>query len=360
MQNFEQETKTLSAIIQSIGDGLVVTDLKGYIKLVNKSFEDLLGFSKEEVLDKYFFDIVKKVDENGKILTESERLMRTDSNVRHEKGNENLRQDFYYVRKDGSKFPVYITSSAVLDGDNQIGIVQIFKDITQEKEIEKAKADYVALASHQMRTPLTTVRWYAEMLRDDSNNLTEEQKNQLNKILEGHERINGLIAAFLKISKIDMGQVEFKVEEFHPKELFDEILRGFNKEIKQRELTLRSNILDEKIHTDPKVFEMILTNLLSNSIFYNKKGGDITIKIEKNNSNLKIDISDTGVGIPEVQKSMVFQKLFRGDNVRRIDTVGNGLSLYITFATLSKIGGMISFKSLENEWTKFQALIPLK
>lgn len=358
MENSEQLATTLSAIIQSIGDGLVVVDLDGKIKLVNKSFENLLGWKREEVIGRYFFDVVKKIDANGKEMSESERLMRTDSDMEHEKGNILSKEDFYYLKKDGTKFPVSITSSAVILNDEQIGIVQIFKDITIEKEIEKAKSDYVSLASHQMRTPLTTLRWYAEMLLDEGENLTDHQKEYLAKILEGHERINGLIKAFLQISKIEMGELSFHPEEVEINPIIEKILESMKEQINSKKLTIDTQNVIQKISTDPKIFEMIIHDLLSNSVLYNKENGKVILKITENEKFYQIYIEDDGYGIPESQKEKIFEKLFRADNVRLIDTIGNGLSLYIIKSILDKLGGNIVFESKENEFTKFTVSIP--
>jgi PAS domain S-box-containing protein len=164
-KDLEQVKAKEAAILASIGNGLVAIDTKGKILLVNKASEKLLGWQEKDMKGKYIYDVVQLVDSNNALLPRSEYLVtktlkdfETRSSV----------QTMYYKRKDGSIFPVVTTVAPIFIGKKLLGAVKVFRDITKEKEIEKAKSEFMAIASHQLRTPLTAIRWVLSSLKRET------------------------------------------------------------------------------------------------------------------------------------------------------------------------------------------------
>jgi PAS domain S-box-containing protein len=355
----------LNAIIQSIAEGLVVVDLDGNIQEINKKFEELLGWTRKEVIDKKFTDVVRKVKEDGTEV-DAEKRVKTIESDEIETQKESVEQ-YYYIRKDGSSFPVSISSAPIIEASKQIGIVQLFKDITEQFEVDKAKTDFVMLSSHQMRTPLTVIKWYSEMLLDeDKGNLSIQQRSYLSKIFDGLDRINNLINTFLKITKLQMGKYEFSNKIVDVEGLLSDIRKAHKKEINGKKLLVDMIVPPslEKLYIDPQILEMIISNILSNAIKYSPNESQIKVKLfqiskEKGEKHLAIEIEDKGVGIPKEQQHLLFTKLFRGDNVKKIDTEGSGIGLYILKLLVDKAKGEINFESTEGKGSIFRVFLPL-
>ena len=150
------------AILSSIGDGLVVVDKEGRINYINKSFEEILGWKSREIIGKSMVQIVPREDIHGVKVSFKERIL--TQVLSGEKFVADLTNPFYYIRKDKTRFPTSSIVAPVILNEKIVGAVEVFRDITREKEIDKAKTEFVSLASHQLRTPLSTVNWYSEML----------------------------------------------------------------------------------------------------------------------------------------------------------------------------------------------------
>src|SRR3989338_349257 len=160
-KDIEQDKAKEEAIFLSIRDGLVATDTEGKILLVNKSFEDILGWKELEVKGKYFTEIVLTVDEYGKPIPTSERPI-----IKALRGGSKATTTFltttFFSKKDKTYFPVVVTTSPIIVENKFVGMVEVFRDITKEKEIDKVKTEFVSLASHELRTPLSAINWYTE------------------------------------------------------------------------------------------------------------------------------------------------------------------------------------------------------
>ena len=357
------------AILASIGDGMVVVDKEGKITYVNQAFEEMVGWKAQEVLGKYIVEVVPREDEKGDVVLLKERIL--SKVLSGEKIVVNLVAPFYYIRKDKSRFPaISIITPTILDG-KILGAVETFRDITKEKDIDKAKTEFVSLASHQLRTPLSTVNWYAEMLLSgDAGKLNEEQKKYLGEVYKSNQRMVSLVNALLNVSRLELGTFVIEPEPTNVVELARSVIGEQKPQIDEKKVTL-STIFEKNIPTiqaDPKLLRMIIENLLSNSVKYTPEGGKIEISLSLDDKkNVLIKVSDTGYGIPKNQQDKIFTKLFRADNVREKDNEGTGLGLYIIKSIIEHSGGKVWFKSPavgrvegdENPGTTFYVVLPL-
>lgn len=285
------------AIFASIGDGLLATDEKGNIILTNKIAGKMLGMENQELIGKAISEVVFMEDEKGvSIPLEKRPVSLAIANSITTGGT------YYYVRKDKTKFPATtITSPIVLEG-KVTGAIQVFRDITQEIRIDKAKTEFVSLSSHQLRTPLTSINWYSEMLSSpDVGSLNEEQKKYIEEIAGASKRMVKLITALLDISRIEFGTFAIEPTPVNIKEITEIYLKELEPEIFKKKLNF-TVVYDPSIPTiqaDPKLLGMILTNLLTNSVKYTPAGGQIKLAIDKGESEITMAVSDTGLGIPK-------------------------------------------------------------
>lgn len=346
------------ALLESIGDGVIATDQDGKVVVMNKAAEDLLGFTSEEIVGKYFAQTISLRDAEGNIIPDAQQPIK----LALISGKATTTTTTTLVRKDGAKVPVAIIVTPFKLNDKIIGAITVFRDITKEKEIDKAKTEFVSLASHQLRTPLSTVSWYAEMLlAGDAGRLTDKGKKYLEEIYRSNRRMVGLVNALLSVSRIELGTFAIEPELVSLKEITEMCVKEMESEILKKELklTIKYDPSLPKILADPKLLGMVCNNILGNSVKYTPVGGQVKLAVDKGESDIMITVSDTGLGIPKEAQSRIFEKLFRADNAREVDPDGTGLGLYIAKAILDHSGGRIWFESTENKGTTFYVAVPL-
>src|SRR3989338_3541207 len=194
------------AILMSIGDGLIATDEKGNTIFINKTAEKLLGIKNEEISGKSFFKSTIIENEEGVSVPLEKRPIHMALATGTTTTTTTTGPIYYYVRKDKTKFPAAITVTPVILRGKEIGAIGVFHDITKEREIDHAKSEFVSLASHQLRTPLSTINWYVEMLlAGDAGKFNKEQKKYLNEIYTGNRRMVELVNSLLNVSRLELG-----------------------------------------------------------------------------------------------------------------------------------------------------------
>lgn len=354
------------AILASIGDGMVVVNKEGKVTYVNQAFEKMVGWKMQEVLGKYIVEVVPREDEKGNVVLFNERIL--TKVLSGEKVVADLTKPFYYIRKDNTRFPASSIVTPIILEDKIIGIVETFRDITKEKGIDKAKTEFISLASHQLRTPLTTISWYTEMiLSGDVGKITPIQKQYLDEIYQGTRRMVDLVNTLLDVSRLELGTFIAEPKMTDIISLAQSVLAEQKSVIDKKKLLILHKFSkgQSTFSVDPKLLRMIFQNLLSNAVKYTPVNGKIEFSISfDNKKSLNIKISDTGYGIPKNQQDKIFTKLFRADNVRDKDTDGTGLGLYIVKSIVENSGGKIWFesedlKASEHPGTIFYVTLPL-
>ena len=228
--------------------------------------------------------------------------------------------------------------------------------------LDLAKDEFVSIASHQLRTPLTALKGYTGMLLDgDPGPINDKQREYLNEIKDANDRMIVLITALLNVSRVDLNVFIVEPEPVDFQKVAESVLGDLAGAINDKKIRVETGF--EKgiplINADPSITQMIFQNLLTNAVKYTPANGTITLKIRKDGPTILISIADTGYGIPDAAKPKIFTKLFRADNARTKDPSGTGLGLYIVKETIEKTGGKIWFESKENKGSTFYVSIPL-
>ena len=373
------------AILLSIGEGLLATDEKGNIVLINKAAEELLCLESKEVMGKNFIETIPIEDGKGVIVPPQKRPM----NMALAEGaitvtSINTGAEYYYVRKNKTKFPVAVMVTPVFLDGKVIGTIEVFRDITKEKEIDKAKTEFVSLASHQLRTPLSAVNWYAEMLlAGDVGKLNKEQTEYLDEVYKGNQRMVVLVNSLLNVSRLELGTFLIDPEPTDIVKLTQSLINEQKPQIDQKKIVLSVELGTNIpiMQADPKIISMVVQNILSNAVKYTPDKGTVNLGLsllesgesvggrKADKKSIAIVVSDTGYGIPKRQQDKIFTKLFRADNIRDRDTNGTGLGLYIVKSIVESSGGKIWFESPgesalggespENPGTAFYVTLPL-
>lgn len=306
-----------------------------------------------------YLDFVTLYHEDGTVYSEQERPL-----AKAIKNNEIISEQVFFHKKDGTIISLKVHVAPVKDKfTSTVSIIVLIEDMSKEYQIDKSKSEFVSLASHQLRTPLSSINWYAEMLASgDAGKLNAEQKDFLNEISIGARDMADLITTLLNVSRINMGTfvinpAPVKLMSLVEKEIEQLTLQLDHKKIK---LTLESNCKAKEIKIDVKAFSIILQNLLTNAIKYTPPKGKIKVMLKediKTNSCI-ISVKDTGFGIPKVQQPKIFGKWFRADNVKSMEIDGNGLGLYMVKSIVEGSGCKIWFESQEKKGTTFYISIP--
>lgn len=352
----QQATTKAQAILRSIGEGVIVFDATGKVETANYVAEKLFGISEQQLRQGNYAELVKATDENGLLIDPAERPITKVIATK-----KTISTSLYYTRKGGDVFPAQITIAPIIKDGVFEGAIEVFRDIYREKEIDKSKTEFVSLASHQLRTPLSTISWYAEMLlAGDAGKITKEQARYVDEIYQSNRRMTELVGSLLNVSRIELGTFAVEPEPTDLVALSQGIVKDLEPQIFARKLNFqeRYDLHIPIINADPKLMRMVIENLASNAIKYTPETGSITLHLQHHSGETRIIIKDTGLGIPPSQQGKIFSKLFRADNVKTQDTEGTGLGLYLVKSIVDYSGGKIWFKSKEGKGTTFFVSLP--
>jgi signal transduction histidine kinase len=240
--------------------------------------------------------------------------------------------------------------------------VAIERDITKLREIDKMKTEFISLASHQLRTPLSAMKWFLEMFQaGDLGLLTKEQVGAIDNLNKSNERMIALVNSLLNISRIESGRITIEPEMTDVNSLIKTIIGDFKNifELKNQKLFVEYSDSLPKVSLDPKLTREVISNLLTNANKYTDIGGTVTISVEPIGQDIKLTVRDSGYGIPEAEKNKVFQRFYRATNILKKVTDGTGLGLYLCKIIIDSSGGKIGFESKENIGSSFWFTIPL-
>lgn len=354
------------AIFTSVGDhimGLVIVNKSGHITRVNKGFEALTDWKENEVIGKYLVGVIPREDENGNLVPFKKRILSkvlsgvvltTTATVAVD-GIEKL-PTFYYVRKDKSRFPASSVISPVIFNGKIVGAVEVFYDITKEKELERIRMDFLSFASHQLRTPLSGTKWLIETMRKGiTGEITEKQEKYLDDIYKINERMIRLVSDILSTLRLESESALIKKKKIAVVSIFEDILIAANAAAKEREIILQGplNHRTLEIETDSEILKSIIGCFLSNAIDYSTAGKKVILDVNEEDGAIVFSVRDFGIGIPKREQNRMFERFYRASNAKELKPNGTGLGLNIAKTLAEKIGAEISFISKENKGSTF-------
>ncbi len=352
-----QQQAENEALFDSLGQGALATDKDGKVSRVNQVALELLGLKRSQVIGKWFPEVIVAEDETGKVVDPLDRPITTAFLT-----GEPVTTSMFYRHKNGGVIPVDVTVSPILMNGHPIGAVEVFRNTSHEQEIDRMKTEFIYLASHQLRTPLTAAKTYAHILQNGySGPLTNEQADFINTIVDSVDRMNEIINTLLNISRIEAGKLVLNEKPVLLANIIDRCLLDLKSEIKEKRLQIRTNIQhQDRIMTDPEFVKEVCTNLFSNAIKYTPTNGRISISIRRSGNDQVIRIQDSGFGIPTYAKNHIFTKFYRAPNVSQTGEGGTGLGLYLANGIARALGGQLWFDSQENQGSTFYFALPMK
>jgi PAS domain S-box-containing protein len=361
---FENESNERSAIIQSMTDGILEYDQNSMILYINTELERMLGIPAADVMGKVINSDTLKSSPNWAPLVQVmfPYLANDVKDVTQDKNSYPKIMEASINMPD--KVKLRIVTNPVLDRNQKtIGFVKIVEDITREEAISQMKSEFISVAAHQLRTPLSAVKWTLKMLLEgDLGSITAEQKDFITKGYDTNEHMIRLVSDLLDVSRIEEGKFGYTFVMTSLDKLVSDLVNQSQLKAQEKQIILKyvpppAPVPDIKI--DPEKLVMAIQNLIENAIRYTLKGGSVTVSLSTNATNEIIAVQDTGVGIPQEQINRLFTKFFRADNVIRMQTEGSGLGLYITRNIVRRHGGDITVTSREGQGSTFAIALPL-
>jgi PAS domain S-box-containing protein len=364
------------AMLESIGDAVVVTDNETRITFVNKVFEAKLGWKFGDVKGKPVSEILPVQDENEDLVPYEKRA-HIRSIFTGTKIEESMK--YYYERKDKSTFPVSFTVTPIQVNGETTGAIEVFRDASHEKEIDEQKSAFISVASHQLRTPLTSMRWYLEMLMsDEAGALQKNQMEYISEVYTSCTRLSQLVNDLLNVSRIESGRIAIKPTPTDIAEVVHDSVDGVKNLLENSKITMEVAIPKKgfgMVPVDPGMLRQVLHNYLTNAIRYTKKDSKSRIHLRvqrrtiakktkkiplKKGKYIVFSVKDEGIGIPLDQQDQLFQKFFRAENALNYVAEGNGLGLYLVHMIASSSGGAAWFTSHVKKGSTFYFAIPEK
>jgi two-component system, sensor histidine kinase len=227
-------------------------------------------------------------------------------------------------------------------------------------QLDKAKTEFVSLASHQLRTPLTTIAWYAEALLASKSKRSARERKQLQELYDASQKATQLVGDLLSVSRLELGAITSEPRLVDLPKLVKAVLKIQQPAIRDKQLQVILDIGDlPRLKLDPRLLSVVLQNLLANSVKYTPKHGHITISVKARKSSVILSVADDGMGIPRDEQSQIFSKLYRASNAQQADDKNTGLGLYVAKAMIGKLHGSIWFESEEGRGSTFYVKLPI-
>ncbi len=338
MSNLQQEKSKMETTLTYMEDGVLTVDSSGTIIHANPVAESILSLRKNEKFD----DVIIRLKESISMdYIKSKGYHGTD-----------------LVEKNGETYN--IDYAPFMNNKNEIGgVILVFKNITEQHRIDKLQKEFVANVSHELKTPITTIKSYAETLLDGALEEKIIAEEFLNVINSESDRMTRLVSDLLRLSRMDYEQTNWNKEKINLQEMVNLIVKKLQIQIKNKNINMHLNIPDElNIMFDRDGFEQILLNIAGNAVKYTQNYGNVWIDAKRSNNNIVVKIKDDGQGIPKEDQGRIFERFYRVDKARARGLGGTGLGLSIAKQIAEAHNSSITVNSEIDEGTEMIITIP--
>ncbi|HPR91257.1 MAG TPA: PAS domain-containing sensor histidine kinase [Candidatus Paceibacterota bacterium] len=356
--------KQVSNILLSINDPVIAYDNSFRIIFINAAAESLLGVTNQKIASQQITPEMNNIPEYGllvKIMFPSLApvVLRKQTTV--------FPQKMVLKLIDPKEITLEITTTQIFNDKHEImGFLKIVQDKTQEESVARTQKDFITVAAHQLRTPLTGLNWAVDLLmKQELGSLTSEQLATVSQMKEALANLSLTVNNVLNIAQVEEGRFGFDFKENDLNEAILTVLSSLEPVAKKRNIRLSYYRPDPALPHfvfDIKRVETALQIFVDNAIKYNTDKGEVRIKVNKTSDNLyaEIRVEDTGIGIPSREMGKLFTKFFRAGNAIKNETEGTGLGLYIAKNIIDSHGGKVSVNSIEGRGSVFSFTLPLQ
>ncbi|MGG5254809.1 two-component system histidine kinase PnpS [Neobacillus sp. SM06] len=338
----EMQQDRLSVLIENIGAGLILIDSRGYINLINKGYKEIFHVDPSD----YLFQLYYEVIEQKEVCQLVEEIFITEQKV--------SKQLLLPLSIERRYFDVY---GVPIIGTNNVwkGVLLVFHDITEIKKLEQMRKDFVANVSHELKTPVTSIKGFTETLLDGAMNDKDALEAFLSIILKESDRLQSLIHDLLELSKIEQQGFQLNAQELDLVATLNEIITMVKSraEEKEIELVLHCEKNEVIIQGDMHRLKQVFINLITNAIAYTPSGGLVAISLKEQDQKVQVRVKDTGIGIEKEEIPRIFERFYRVDRARSRNSGGTGLGLAIVKHLVEAHHGTIKVKSEVGKGSEF-------
>lgn len=347
LRNEQEEASRSQAILEAVADGVLVTDSENRISFLNASAEHILGITTAKVIN-------QTLNEFSGLFGKAATIWHEIIQEWYEAPTEYNQGDSYAeeLELDDGRIVLVHLAPVMLQNDQFLGTVSIFRDITHQVEVDRLKSEFVATVSHELRTPMTSIRGYVDiLLMGAAGALTENQNHFLEIIRNNTERLNILVADLLDISRLESGRVIITQQEVDVREIAEDVIETVKQravdEAKPMKFKFKVDDGLPPVYADPDRLRQIITNLIENAFHYTPENGEVDVVVSTLNGGdaIQVDVHDTGVGIEMEDQQQVFERFYRGEDPLVLATPGTGLGLPIVRQLVEMHDGKIWVKS---------------
>ena len=344
VKEIRMQNQKLAAIFNSMIEGIIVVDKEFRITSVNPSIEKIFNVSKNEAEGKVFLEAIRNNDISEVIssVLKSGRSLSAEIDL------------VLPVRR------IFEVNTAPIFTNNAVnGCLVVIHDITEIRKLERMRSDFVANVSHELKTPLTSIKGFVETLLEGALDDKENNRSFL-KIIQDHaERLNNLVDDLLSLSYLESKEIVIRKKNYNVRGQFIEVISRFKSQLKQKNIDIKDELpADVLVNADKGRIEQVFINLIDNAIKFNKEKGAIHIYAREENGQIKISIEDSGMGIPEKDLLRIFERFYRVDKARSRELGGTGLGLSIVKHIVELHGGSVGAESTEGLGSTFWFTLP--
>ncbi|MCY8145938.1 sensor histidine kinase ResE [Bacillus inaquosorum] len=339
-----QEKEQLSNILSSMADGVITINIDGTILVTNPPAE--------RFLQAWYYEQNMNIKEGDNLPPEAKELFQNAVSTEKEQMIEMTLQGRSWVLLMS---PLYAESHVR-------GAVAVLRDMTEERRLDKLREDFIANVSHELRTPISMLQGYSEAIVDDIASSEEDRKEIAQIIYDESLRMGRLVNDLLDLARMESGHTGLHYENINVNEFLEKIIRKFSGVAKEKNIALHQDIslTEEEFMFDEDKMEQVFTNLIDNALRHTSSGGSVSIAVHSVKDGLKIDIKDSGSGIPEEDLPFIFERFYKADKARTRGRAGTGLGLAIVKNIVEAHNGSITVHSRMDKGTTFTFYIPTK
>lgn len=345
----EIQEDRLGTLIESISSGLLLIDSRGYINLINKSYKDIFFVRSADYLYKQYYKVIPY----RQVMDLAEEIFMTEHKV--------IREMTLEIKNEKKSFQVYGVP-IIGTNDRWMGILLVFNDITELKKLEQIRKDFVANVSHELKTPITSIKGFSETLLDGAMEDKGTLEEFLRIILKESHRLQTLIQDLLDLSKLEQHHFSLNKEAFNLTEILNKATKMLEGRAEAKNIKLKFPQSNEiiQIEGDRSRLTQVFLNLITNAVIYTPNDGEINIYVVEKKKKIEVKIQDTGIGIDQAEISRIFERFYRVDKARSRNSGGTGLGLAIVKHLVELHRGTIKVESEMGVGTTFTVILHKK
>lgn len=344
----KEKEEQLRRLIDANVIGVIIKSLDGPIFEANDIFLKMVGYTRSDLEEgKVDWKLMTPPEYLKNVLKYEKEILSKGSVIPFEKE---------YIRKDGTRIPVLI-GDVLLEKDTKKTITFIL-DMTKQKEVDQRKDEFIALASHELKTPLTSLKMYAQLIQHTSAKLKDERAIRLMGSMDKQiDKLTELVNDLLDVSRIQSGKLQYKKELF----AFDKLIRETVEELQRvtKHTLLIEGQTKQRVRADRDRIKQVLTNLITNAVKYSPKGDKVILSLKTWENAVQVGVEDFGIGVPVELQKRIFDRFFQVDRPLSHTYPGLGLGLYITKEIIERHQGSIWVESKKTQGSTFYFTIPL-